>query len=122
MCIRDRYEGWARFLNFMTLYNPALEVALTKYVADNRSEGEVKALHLMRLYRLGEIICYYLNTLSRCEGDLKTLNRARVDFWAAVFACRLNNAPVSDEVIKNFQATRDRLRSGAEKKRQQDLH
>ncbi len=118
----NKYEGWARFLNFMTLYNPALEAALTKYVSDNRSAGEVKALHLMRLYRLGEIICYYLNTLNRSEGDLKTLNRTRVDFWAAVFACRFDGVPVPDDAIKNFKAIRDRLRSETEKKRQQKLH
>jgi len=44
----NKYEGWARFLNFMTLYNPALETALVQYVRDNRTPEESLALRLMR--------------------------------------------------------------------------
>ena len=118
----NKYEGWARFLNFMTLYNPPLTDALAKYVADNRSEGEVLSLHLMRLYRLGEIICYYLGTLERSEDNLHTLNRTRVDFWATVLSSTLNNTSVPDSVINLFKQTRDSLRTEDEKRRQQGLH
>lgn len=117
----NKYEGWARFLNFMALYNPALEQALADYVRLNRPE-EVVALKCMRVYRLGEIVWYYRDTLARSEGDLKLLNQKRAEFWSAVLDCVLHDRPVPQEVRQEYIAARDILRSEDEKKRQQGLH
>lgn len=118
----NKYEGWARLLNFMTLYNPPLTDLLTQYVKDNRTPEESVALSLMRIYRLGEIIWYYARTLGESEGDLRTLNRARVTFWSTVLGHMLSNTPVPQSVVDNYKKTRDSLRSEDEKKRQQGLH
>ena len=74
----NKYEGWARFLNFMALYNPKLEKLLVEYVRANRTEEESVSLKLMRMYRLAEIVAYYTNTLRNSEGDLKILNKKRI--------------------------------------------
>lgn len=118
----NKYEGWARFLNFMTLYNPALEAALVQYVDDNRSPEESLSLRLMRVYRLGEIIWYYKNTLLKSTGNLLQLNQARVDFWSQVLDSQLCARPLADEVRASYIKTRDALRSEDEKERQVDLH
>lgn len=118
----NKYEGWARFLNFMALYNPALEQALTKYVARNRSTGEQESLHVMRLYRLTELVAFYVSTLSRAEGSLKELNTARIYFWLAVLEATLNHTPLPDKVREEYKKLRDSLRSDEEKQRQKDLH
>lgn len=118
----NKYEGWARFLNFMTLYNPELQQALEQYVKNNRSEGEIKSLKLMRLYRLGEIIFYYTDKLQYSEGNLQKLNRTRVDFWHQVLASVLKKEEVSESVISDYKKTRDSLRSEDEKERQKELH
>ena len=118
----NKYEGWARFLNFMTLYNPALEQALVAYVRDNRTVEESEALHLMRLYRLGELIRYYASTLEKSDGNLRTLNEARVQFWSDVLAAELQHQTISPETRTTYQTTRDTLRSQDEQKRQQGLH
>jgi len=118
----NKYEGWARFLNFMTLYNPALQKALETYVKDNRSAEEVLSLQLMRVYRLGEIIWYYVRTLSQSSGNLLALNTARIHFWEDVLSSVLKNEDVAQSVIENYTQTRDSLRSEDEKQRQKGLH
>lgn len=118
----NKYEGWARFLNFMTLYNPPLTELLTQYVKDNRTPEESVSLRMMRVYRLGEIIWYYIETLEKSEGDLKKLNEARVTFWSTVLSHILNDTPIPESVIEDYKRTRDSLRSEDEKKRQQGLH
>jgi hypothetical protein len=118
----NKYEGWARFLNFMTLYNPPLAQALTAYVRDNRSEEESQALWLMRLYRLSEIIFYYVKASRGSTGDLEKLNRARIGFWSTVLTCVLLRQDVPHNVITEYQTLRDSLRSPEEKERQKGLH
>ncbi len=118
----NKYEGWARFVNFMTLYNPELAASLIQYVADNRTPEESRALRAMRVYRLGEILAYYAGTLTKSEGDLRTLNEARLLFWTQVLRAVLNDTSVAPERITEYQTLRDRLRSPEEKIRQQGLH
>jgi hypothetical protein len=118
----NKYEGWARFLNFMTLYNPALETALTTYVQINRTPEESTALRMMRIYRLGEIIWYYVRATKKSEGDLRTLNLARVQFWKTVLEYISKNEQVPSSVLHAYTSTRDSLRSDDEKQRQQGLH
>lgn len=118
----NKYEGWARFLNFMTLYNPELEQAFTTYVAQNKTPEESVSLHVMRIYRLGEIIWYYVQTLDKCEGNLKLLNNARVNFWSTVLKHILNNEKIPESVRTTYIQICNSLRSEDEKKRQHGLH
>lgn len=118
----NKHEGWARFLNFMALYHPELEQAFLQYVRDNRAPEEARSLHLMRVYRLGEIIWYYANTLSQSSGDMHALNGARVVFWSRVLQAVLARKRVPASVIETYKHTRDSLRSDEEKRRQAGLH
>lgn len=118
----NKYEGWARFINFMMLYNPPLAEALIDYVRLNRTPEESLSLKLMRVYRLGEIMCYYATTLARSEGDLLTLNTARIHFWARALESVLRDQPLLPAVLDSYRRMRDALRSEEEKLRQRDLH
>ncbi len=118
----NKYEGWARFVNFMTLYNPPLEAALTQYVKNNRSPEESVSLQMMRVYRLGEIIWYYVRTLNASSDNLLKLNTARVYFWSDVLSYIIKNETVPNALVDSYKATRDSLRSEEEKKRQVGLH
>lgn len=118
----NKHESWARFLNFMTLYNRELEALLLQYVEDNRAPEERESLQLMRLFRLGEIITYYTNLLKDSEGDLLQLNTLRVEFWSDVLKAELQNKRVSEEIVSTYQKARDTLRSTEEKERQVGLH
>lgn len=118
----NKHEGWARFLNFMTLHNPELESAFLSYFAANRADEELVSLRVMRLYRLCEILWYYVRTLGESEGDLAKLNHARVAFWSDVARAQLSGVPLSPEIRASYQATRDALRSPEERERQKDLH
>lgn len=118
----NKHESWARFLNFMTLYNRDLEALLIKYVEDNRAPEERESLQLMRLFRLGEIITYYTNLLADSEGELLELNKKRVEFWTNVLAAELKNQRVGTDIVETYKTTRDRLRSADEKERQKGLH
>jgi len=118
----NKYEGWARFINFMTLYNPELASLLTHYVKDNRTEEESVSLWLMRLYRLTELMFYYTQTLQRCSGDLQELNTERVHFWGQVLSYTLQQKELPEEIRTTYIKKRDTLRSTDEKKRQVGLH
>jgi hypothetical protein len=117
----NKYEGWARFLNYMALYNPELTVALETYVRDNRTPEEVLTLKLMRLYRLAEIIWYYANTLSESAGDLRALNQARITFWVDVLSAVLGDRPLPEAKRAAYIETRDSLRSETERERQKAI-
>lgn len=118
----NKYEGWARFINFMTLYNPPLANALVEYVRLNRTEEELRCLKLMRVYRLVELIRYYATWLSQTTGDTRELAHARIVFWTEILRCVLSDKEVPSEVIEAYKAKRDALRSEDEKLRQKDLH
>ena len=118
----NKYEGWARFLNFMALYNPELESHLVTYVERNRSGEEVVSLHLMRIYRLAEIIWYYTNAKNRSEGNLKKLNHERIIFWSELLRAQLEKTPLPRDVRDRYMSVRDSLRSDDEKTRQKNLH
>ncbi len=118
----NKHESWARFLNFMTLYNTELETLLITYVEQNRSAEERESLKLMRLFRLGEIIAYYANTLEKSTGDLLVLNQTRIEFWTEVLAAELKDTRVDEGVRSEYQEKRNTLRSASEKLRQVGLH
>jgi len=118
----NKYEGWARFLNFMALYNPRLEQMLVEYVHNNRTEEEHLSLKLMRIYRLGEITTYYMNTLTKSEGNLHTLNTTRIAFWTNVLKAVLEDGFINSNIVEEYKRERDTLRSPDEKIRQKDLH
>lgn len=118
----NKHESWARFLNFMTLYNRELEALLIQYLEDNRAPEERESLQLMRLFRLGEIITYYTNLLNKSSDALLELNTERVQFWSKVLEAELQNQRVSEHIVRNYQKKRDQLRSPEEKERQVGLH
>jgi hypothetical protein len=118
----NKYEGWARFINFMELYNPPLAKALVQYVKDNRAPEESLSLKVMRVYRLAELVCYYHGWLPRTQGDLHQLAQVRIDFWEKVLGLVLEDKEVPPEIVEGYKKTRDSLRSEEEKERQQGLH
>lgn len=120
--LANKYDGWARFLNFMTLYHRELEAYLLAYLNKNRTAEELKSLRVMRLYRLVELVWYYAKRLPSTDGPLKELDGARIIFWGDVLAATLNNETVNEERVRAYQNTRDGLRSEDEKQRQKGLH
>ena len=80
------------------------------------------SLKLLRIYRLLELIHYYVGWLERTDGNLHQLARARIMFWTTVLDRVLNDAKVPSSVIGVYKNMRDTLRSADEKKRQQTLH
>jgi len=118
----NKYESWARFTNFMLLYNRPLERALVEYVRENRTPEELLSLRLMRIYKLGKLLEYYAGTLVKTSGDLHELNKLRLQFWLEVLESLLEESELLQAVIDRYKEARDRLRSPEEKERQKELH
>jgi len=118
----NKYEGWARFINFMALYNPQLASWLVQYVKDNRTPEESFSLKAMRVYRLAEIMYYYTTTLPKTSGNLHELNMDRIELWSQVLAAVLADRAIPETTLETYKTKRDALRSKDEKKRQQGLH
>ena len=118
----NKYEGWARFLNFMLLYNRPLEQALVSYVKENRAPEESVSLQLMRAYKVVFLINFYAQSFNKTSGDLRLLTNVRVRFWSAALRSILTGEAIAQELIDEYAEKRDRLRSSEEKKRQEQLH
>jgi len=118
----NKHESWARFLNFMLLHNRPLEQALTEYMRLNRTHEELVSLRLMRIYKLGFLINFYIESAKKSEGKLHELSHLRIAFWSDVLASLVANTPLSEERVDRYKAQRDQLRSEEEKVRQQNLH
>lgn len=118
----NKHESWARFLNFMLLYNRPLEAAFLQYLADNRTPEERVSLRLMRIYKILFLVYYHSSNLASTTGDLHTLTESRVVFWTKVLESLVNDQPLSDQVIDEYKKLRDSLRDEGELMRQKNLH
>jgi len=117
----NKYEGWARFLNYMVLHSPKLERLLVTYVRQNRGEDEYLSLRLMRAYKLVFLLDFYARSLAKTTGDLHTLTLARLAYWREALVSVLEDRPLAKEVTEKYIATRDSLRSDEEKARQREF-
>lgn len=117
----NKYEGWARFMNYMIVHNPALERLLVQYVKDNRGEDEYLALRMMRVYKAAFLVRFYRESLSKTEGDLHLLTQTRVHFWERVLECLLEDVEIPAALLESYMEKRQTLRSEEEKKRQREF-
>lgn len=117
----NKYEGWARFLNYMLIHNPELEKLLNAYIRDNRGKDEYLSLRLMRVYKVAELLEYYARSLSKTTDNLHVLTNVRIQFWRRVLRALLDDLQLKKEVIDQYISTRDSLRSLEEKERQREF-
>ncbi|MDO8604237.1 MAG: hypothetical protein Q7K40_02435 [bacterium] len=117
----NKYEGWARFLNYMLIHNPKLEKLLTRYILDNRGEEEYLSLRLMRVLKVAELLEYYTRSLKKTEGNLRLLTEVRIEFWHDVLKALPTNKELADNIRSDYLTKRDSLRSVEEKERQREF-
>ena len=122
MYFGNKYEGWARFINWATIHSPELDTLLNSYVLKNRGEEEHTTLRLMRIYKVGYLIDYYIKTLDRISGDLEILNKKRIELWLNVLKSIKDNSPLSYDFIDNYRKERNSLRSPEEMERQKEFN
>lgn len=118
----NKYEGWARFLNYMIIHNPDLERLLAQYIVENRGEKEYLNLRLMRVLKIAELLKYYTSSLQKTEGDLHALTEIRIHFWHEVLESILANTSLPPETTEQYIKQRDNLRSPEEKERQKEFN
>lgn len=117
----NKYEAWARFLNYMLIHNPTLEQLLSEYLRKNRGEEESLSLRLMRVFKLGKLLEYYTRSLAKTTGDLHALTLVRIKFWQEALVALLADTPLSEKVRNEYITSRDQLRSPEEKERQREF-
>jgi hypothetical protein len=117
----NKYEGWARFLNYMLIHNPELERLLTEYIKKNRGEEEYLSLSLMRVYKIGFLLRYYAESYALTSGDLNSLTKIRINLWHTILNFVLLDQAIPAEIIETYKQERNALRSDEEKERQKDF-
>ncbi len=117
----NKYESWARFINFMEIHNPKLVPLLKQYIKDDRGETEYTTLSLMRIYKICFLMRFYAKSLQKTKGNLHSLTRARLVFWQHVLSSVIHDIPVSDKERITYYKQRNALRTEIEKKRQQQF-
>jgi hypothetical protein len=117
----NKYEMWARFINYMVIHNPGLADLLTAYVAEKRGAEDAEMLRVMRCYKAGVLLRYYAETTNKAAGDMRELSHTRFIFWEQVLAHLLNNEPIPPTLVTEYIGVRNTLRSEDEKKRQREF-
>jgi hypothetical protein len=118
----NKYEGWARFLNYALVHSPELEQLLSDYVRKNRGEQEYLDLRLMRIYKVGFLLNYYAGALKKTSGNLQELTRRRISFWELVLENLLLDKQTDSKKIADYKNTRNSLRSSDELERQKQFN
>ena len=117
----NKYESWARLINFMEIHSPELVSKLLNYVKNDRGESEYQSLRLMRLYKIIFLLDYYANSYTKTSGDLKKLTEARLVFWTEALKSILEDTAIDPQVVKDYYEKRDLLRTPTEKERQRQF-
>lgn len=118
----NKYEGWARFLNYMLIHNPELEKLLADYVRTNRGADEYLSLRLMRVYKIGFLLDYYARSLAHTTGDLHSLTEARIAFWTGALEAILADKSLARSLVDAYTQTRNTLRTKEETARQKEFN
>jgi hypothetical protein len=117
----NKYESWARLINYMEVHNPQLVDPLTSYVKSDRGDAEYLDLRLMRVYKIGFLLNFYARTFRETEGNIHKLAEIRLIFWSAALKSVLEDIPVNQKDRLDYITARDPLRSEKEKRRQREF-
>ncbi|TSD03491.1 MAG: hypothetical protein Athens071416_172 [Parcubacteria group bacterium Athens0714_16] len=118
----NKYDGWARFLNWTIINSPILEKTIIEYVKTNRDQEEYLVLRLMRIYKATFLIDYYIKNLSKTSGNLHLLTKKRIELWTLILKSLLNDSPMPPQIVHQYMSDRDKLRSPEEKERQKEFN
>jgi hypothetical protein len=117
----NKYESWARFINFMNHHNVELEKALVDYVRKNRSADEYLALRLMRVYKIAFLLRFYAQNQQVTQGDLLELTKERIVLWIAALNAVLLDTDIPAPIVEHYLARLSTLRTEDEKVRQREM-
>lgn len=116
----NKYESWARYVNWMLVQNPPMEEKLVQHVQKIGPEDYLN-LRMMRLLKCAQLITYYAETLAKTSGDTYTLNLRRFNLWLEVLVALTNDRKLHSSFIEEYKQARDVLRTDDEKQRQKLL-
>lgn len=117
----NKYESWARLINFMEVHSRELAPLLLLHVRRDRGEEEYRALRLMRVYKIIFLLNYYAQSLNKTTGNLRVLASVRLDFWIQVLKHVLADTPVPVSLVTEYHTKRSQLRTPEEKERQRQF-
>ncbi len=117
----NKYEEWARLLNYMVIHNPALERRLKKHIVNMRGETDYLDLRLMRIYKIGFLLAFYAQSLDKTSSDLHVLTKRRIKFWQEVLQSVIDDKNLDEGILEDYLKNRDHLRSPEEIKRQKEF-
>jgi hypothetical protein len=121
LILGNKYESWARFINFMLIFNFDLSRMLSNFVLDNRGKEEYEVLNIMRIYKIGFLINFYAKSIGKTSGKLNELQNFRLEWWTNICRKLMNGEEVSVEESIIHNQKLDELRDEEEKKRQEGI-
>lgn len=118
----NKYDTWARFLNYMTVHGPELKDKLYDYIQKERKREDYLSIQAMRVYKTFMILDYYVGVHNSTEGDIQALALVRMNFWADTLESIIEEKPVPQERIDEYVNARNNLRSKEETERQKGFN
>lgn len=118
----NKYDGWARFLNWAIVYSPILEKTIIEYLKTNRGQEEYLALRLMRIFKATFLVDYYIKNLNKTSGNLHLLTKKRLELWTLILENLLDDKTIPSQIVHQHMNDCDKLRSPEEKERQKEFN
>ncbi len=118
----NKYEAWARMINFMSIYNRELEHNLIEYIRRNRKAGEYEAFKAIRYYKLLQLIEYNSKSYEKSGGDLRSLCNSRIKLFKRILIATLNDSQLSEEDHAEFHQDLKKYRTKDEIERQKSIY
>lgn len=119
----NRYESWARYLNWLMVWDYRLEAALFGHFSENRGPEHYACLSAMRAFKIGFLIQVYSKHLPEVQHDarLHALQSGRVNFWTSALIALIRGDHVPERTAEEFAQFQESLRSERERRRQKEL-
>ncbi len=121
LIVGNKYESWARYLNFMVLYSPELENLLSSHVKKNRNDDEYLMLRVMRAYKISFLINFYSKAINKTEGGLHIITSNRLTMWTKNLLSILEDTKIPEQLTLEHHKILNEHRSVEEKKRHKEI-
>jgi hypothetical protein len=121
LILGNKYESWARFLNFMLIYGLETEKRLSNFVLENRGEEEYFVLRLMRIFKISFLLNFYAKSILKSSDNLQKLQTKRLNWWTEVLEKIISNQNIEKGFVDEHHKFLEELRSEEEKKRHKEI-
>jgi len=119
----NRYESWARYLNWLMVWDCRLEAVLVDHINEGRGREHHASLSAMRAFNIGFLIQMYSKLLPEVQENarLHALQSGRLNLWTSALIALIHGDHMPEQTALEFAQFQESLRSEHERRRQMEM-